>query len=84
MKSREEALVLKVLSNQYTAAKRSARQSRNLSAAKAKQDYRDRLISIKHTYAEAHQEYLAGNWEIFGMVVNALKDESHVNESVDR
>ena len=74
MRSREETLVLKVLGNQYTAARAIARKNRDAAKAKADQEYRDTLIQIKQAMDTAHQEYLSGNWEIFGMFSKALHD----------
>lgn len=72
MRNREEALVLKVLSNQYTAAKAQAKKERDTAIEQAKQDYRDKLLKYKDVHSEAHQEYLTGNWEIFSMIMNQL------------
>lgn len=75
----EETLVLKVLGNQYKAAKNVARKNRDAARAKAEQDYRDTLLQAKQALDTAHQEYLAGNWEIFGMFSKALYDTLNAN-----
>jgi hypothetical protein len=79
-KNREEALVLRVLDNQYTAARAIAKKNRDAAKARADQEFRETLIQIKQAMDTAHQEYLSGNWEIFGMFSKALHDTVMIND----